>query len=33
MFHQESFRRSRDGPDRPRKWARAAGDHEVVSAQ
>lgn len=33
MFHQESFRRSRDGPDRSRKWARAAGDHEVVSAQ
>lgn len=33
MFHQESLRRSRDGPARPRKWARAAGDHEVVSAQ
>lgn len=33
MFHQESARRSRDGPVRPRKWARAAGDHEVVSAR
>lgn len=33
MFHQERSRRSRDGPGGPRKWARAAGDHEVVSAQ
>lgn len=33
MFHQESSRRSRDGPGRPRKWTRAAGDHEVVSAR
>lgn len=33
MFHQESSKRSRDGPAGSRKWARVAGDHEVVSAR
>jgi len=33
MVHQGGVERDRDSPARPRKWARTAGDHEVVSAR